>query len=196
MLGEANAITTIFASVFGVILTAAGLYYAYNHRRQVQLQIADHRFEAYAGLWSIMKVAAPMRTPEGGSLRSDERGRLFDQMTDWYFDGGHGMLLEPLTREMYLTAKQNLVCTDDSVQPPSLRKATGLSEQERGLMSIKQLDLLRNQMKTDIVVFGVPFFPVFEDEKAFLSHCGADLGRPPWSRPWYRPNRPESHREP
>jgi hypothetical protein len=187
MLSEANAVVTILATVVGVVLTGAGLYFAYNHRRQVQLQITETRLKAYAGLWSMMEVAAPMRTPNGGSLSAEERLRLFDHMTAWYFTGGNGMMLESVTREIYLRAKQNLVCPDEKLEPPDARASTKLSEKERGDLSINQLSLLRSQMKTDIEVYGVPFHAdLSNSEREFLRLCGADLRRPPWSRPWYR----------
>ena len=192
MLGEANAVLTFVATIVGVVLTGAGLYFAYNHRRQVQLQITNDRLKAYAGLWSLMKVAASMRTPDGGSLSKEERLKLFDHMTDWYFADGHGMLLDSLTREIYLHAKKNLVCPDDALKPP-VKRATTMSDKERGALSISQLSLLRSQMKRDIEVYGIPFHAdLSDDEKAFLTYCGADLRRPPWSRPWYQPNRPKS----
>jgi hypothetical protein len=187
VLGAANAVVTILATAVGVVLTGAGLYFAYNHRRQVQLQITEHRLQAYAGLWSIMKVASPMRTPSGGSLSAEERLRLFDQMTDWYFTDGHGMLLESVTREIYLRAKENLVCADEKLKPPAVVRFKNLSEKERADLSISQLSLLRSQMKRDIEVYGVPFHADLSDsEKAFLKLCGADLRRPPWSPPWYQ----------
>jgi hypothetical protein len=135
-----------------------------------------------------------MRTPEGGSLSREERFKLFDHMTDWYFADGHGMLLDSLTREIYLLAKQNLVCADKDLVP-SVKRSTALNEKERAELSIRQLSLLRSQMKKDVEVYGIPFEAELTDEdKAFLVHCGADLRRAPWSRPWYRPSRPKSRR--
>ncbi|HXN02422.1 MAG TPA: hypothetical protein VN973_11110 [Candidatus Dormibacteraeota bacterium] len=183
----ANAAVTILASVIGLALTGAGLYFAYNHRRQVQLQITDHRLSAYAGLWSLMRPAAPMKTPDGGSLSADERRHLFDEMTNWYFHEGHGMLLESLTREIYLKAKHNLLCPDDQLEPRVFHGAKKLSDRERGDLSIRQLSLLRSQMKKDIEVYGIPFHKnLSHPDKEFLKLCGANLDRPPWAPPWHR----------
>ena len=195
MLETANAAVTILAAVVGVVLTGAGLYFAYNNRRQVQLQITEHRLQAYSGLWSIMRVASPMRTATGGALSGDERQRLFEQMTDWYFADGHGMLLESLTREIYLHAKHNLTCSDEELEPPAVAGSTKLSEKVRADLSISQLSLLRSQMKMDIEVYGVPFHAELDPvEEKFLKLCGANLRRPPWSRPWHQIREPESRR--
>jgi hypothetical protein len=195
-LDTANSVVTILATAVGVVLTGAGLYFAYNHRRQVQLQITEHRLQAYAGLWSITKVASPMRTPKGGSLSAEERLRLFDHMTDWYFTDGHGMLLDSVTREIYLRAKTNLVCPDEKLEPPVASGSKKISEKEREDLSISQFSLLRSQMKKDVEVYGVPFHADLSDtEKEFLRLCGADLRRPPWSVPWYQVRKPRSRRD-
>ena len=102
MLANVNTVATIIASLIGLVLTAVGIYFANNQRQQLDIHVADQLVKAYADLWALMKVAAPMRTPEGGSLSSDERHKLFDHLTDWYYADGNGMLLEMLTRELYL----------------------------------------------------------------------------------------------
>ena len=42
---------------------------------------------------------------------------LYDTLTAWYFKGGNGMVLAENTRNIYLTAKQNLICRADKLQP-------------------------------------------------------------------------------
>ena len=177
-----DSAVTAFLTFLGVLLTAVGLYFAYNHRRQVQLQITQNRLKAYAGLWELMKPASPMRLPNSkGSISKEERFRMFDEMTNWYFGQGRGMLLESQTREMYLKAKSNLTCDDDLLQPLPSGVVT---EQRRSQMSIGQPSLLRSQMKTDIGVYGTPFHENLSDEdEDFLRACHADLSRPPWAKP-------------
>ncbi len=194
MLANANTVATIIASLLGLALTAVGIYYTNNQRRQLDIHVADQRIKAYSELWALMKIAAPMRTPEGGSLSAEERLTLFDQLTDWYYADGNGMLLELVTREMYLVAKNNLVRGDGQLQPPSLSRP-GLTDLDRAQLSISQLSLLRSQMKADVGGYGLLYEPkLSNDDRAFLLYCGADLRRPPWSWPWYYIRRPRSRR--
>jgi hypothetical protein len=104
------------------VLSAAALYFGNNLRRrtraEVEANVAEKRLPAYAALWERTKIASPMRdTP----LTPGERSQLFDDLTDWYYDGGHGMLLTETTRNIYLKAKANLTCAPEKLVPDSLR---------------------------------------------------------------------------
>ncbi len=76
------------------VLTLAGLYFGNSlrikTRTDVEANVAEKRFAAYAALWAQTKTASPMR---GVPLTRAERSQLYDQLTDWYYDGGNGMLL-------------------------------------------------------------------------------------------------------
>jgi hypothetical protein len=87
--------------VVTLVLGAVGLYLAHSFRRQIQARVAEKRFESYGRLWAELKVASPLRRLTGeGPLSQDERRKLYDKLTDWYYDCGNGMLLSQQTATM------------------------------------------------------------------------------------------------
>jgi len=171
----------------GAVVAIIGLYFANNYRRQARVQLAEARRAAYAKLWEITGLAAPTRLDnEGwnGALSEDERTKLYECMTDWYYRNGNGMLLDTATRRVYLEAKHNLICDDEELHPPELVSALPCeltANQRRGCISIRQLSLLRSQMKTDLAIYGEPYVRrLTQHERAFLTYCGISLGQKPW----------------
>jgi hypothetical protein len=145
----------------------------------VEAKAAEKRFAAYAALWEKTKVASPMR---GTPLTPDERSQLFDDLTDWYYDGGHGMLLTEQTRNIYLQAKKNLTCPANELEPGSLaERVSADGDAARGAASIDQLSLLRTSMRADVEIYTHPYDEsLSQDDVNFLQACNVDLGRPPW----------------
>jgi hypothetical protein len=179
-----------------VALGAAGLYLAHSVRRrtnqQIQLNVADKRFAAYAALWAETKAAPGMHTLTGeGPLKPDERRRLADRLTEWYYDNGNGMLLSEETRKVFLEAKHNLIRPVELLTPKSRqRKIEASSEAERdglwGEASLQQISLLRNAMRADFAVYTSPAGAkrmrkgLTSEDREFLLDCGVDLNRRPW----------------
>lgn len=173
------------------ILSAVGLYLAHNIQRQVALRVAEKRMDAYAKMWSKMDIASPTRIAEWKQVKeplsSAEREKLFNELVEWYYKDGNGMLLGDGTRTMYLTVKDNLVCRVDYFEPPMVReklKAMSLDEQEkiRGYYSIRQLSLLRTRMRADLEVYGKPYRQKLDKcDRAFLRACEQKLTDKPWS---------------
>lgn len=171
----------------GIAITAvvpgAAIYYGSNLRRrtraEVEAKVAEKRLPAYAALWETTKIASPMR---GTPLAPDERSQLFDDLTDWYYDDGHGMLLTEPTRNIYLGAKANLTCPAEKLVPASLRdRVAADGDAARGRASIDQLSLLRTSMRADVEIFTQPYDEeLSRDDVAFLEACKVDLNRPPW----------------
>jgi hypothetical protein len=168
-------------------LGIVGFYLAHNYRRQAKIRLAEARRTAYAELWQETGLAAPTRLDQeglAGVLTPGERERLYQRFTTWYYQDGNGMLLEDQTRRMYLDAKHNLTCPDDQLRPPGLLEHFPehmSEEQKRGCLSIRQLSLLRTQMKADLAIFGRPYVKSLrEHERRFLEHCGVRLNRRPW----------------
>lgn len=143
--------------------------------------MAAKRLPAYGSLWEKTKVASPMR---GRTLTREERSALYDQLTDWYYDGGQGMLMTEQTRNIYLRAKKNLTCADADVVPASLGcRIAQEGDAARGQASIDQLSLLRTSMRADVEIFTEPYDEdLGDDDVAFLEACGIDLRRTPWKR--------------
>jgi len=174
-------------------LGLAGLFLAHSVRRQLQVKTADARMHAYTALWEAMSVAARSPTTAMSGL---ERTRLHKTMTEWYFSGGHGMLMADGTGQLYRTATENLVCRHDEVKPDCVAKGlAALLEEEQqdaahGALSARQLSLLRTRMKADIAVYGRVYDrDLAPADKAFLRLCGQNLLRRPWrtpSVPWKR----------
>lgn len=174
--------------VVTLILGVVGLYLVHSYRRQIALSVAEKRLAAYSALWSRMNIASPARLTEWWNepLTLEEREKLFNEFTQWYFENGNGMLLGGGTRTMYLRVKDNLVCPIQFFEPESTRTRLETmsheeQENERGRLSIRQLSLLRSRMKADLEVYGPPYHNQLDDDaKALLSWCGEDLSSKVW----------------
>ena len=209
------------AVIATTLLGVVAAYFSYSYGRQLKLSLASRRLEAYSKLWEATGLASPTRLDErtglvkttgalDRSLTESERRTLYGTLTTWYYTDGNGMLLTLLTRNLYLRAKHNLVCDDADLQPDRFRtwleetgrigEGTSLTWKERGCFSIRQLSLLRTQMKTDLAIYGLPFSGELEPhEVEFLIGCGVNVQKKPWSygprTPWWRwsppwPSRP------
>jgi hypothetical protein len=159
-------------------ITLTGLYLAYSFQRQQRLKVADQRIDAYRRLWQAMGPARPSRLDPAdgaGPISPAEARELYDDVTAWYFENGNGMLLTEPTRAMYLEAKRRLGTYADGVTDATPSVATG----ER---CMRELSLLRTQMKFDLTIYGV-FRPDSLDEadEAFIRSCGLDPAS--WCRP-------------
>lgn len=178
-----------------------GSYLAHSYRRNIALSVAEKRLAAYSALWSRMNIASPARLSEWWHepLTLQEREKLFNEFTQWYYENGNGMLLGGGTRTIYLRVKDNLVCPIDYFEPESIRTRLKMMSQEeqdkeRGRLSIRQLSLLRSRMKADLEVYGPPYHNKLDDDaRALLRWCGEDLSAKVWrSKP---PGRIDSMRQ-
>jgi len=186
---EASMSNTWLTAIIGLLnLVLVGVigYLANNLRRQLHLKIVDRKLESYTRLWALMKEAGPWRLECGmGPISAQERKKLYDSMTDWYFSGD-GMLLDRTTREIYLNAKFNLICDDTDLRPTELIDGRPQNpqgqERWRAELSMKQLSLLRQSMRYDLAIYTDPYQtrPPEDPEKEFLKAAGADLGKKPW----------------
>lgn len=106
-----------------LIVTAAGLWFAYSYSRQMALKLSETRLKAYSRLWQLSGVAAPTRLDgwgEDGYMLLEERRALWAAMTDWYYANGGGMLLTATTKDVYLKVKHNLICESSDLGPEGL----------------------------------------------------------------------------
>jgi hypothetical protein len=190
--------TTVIAAdlslgdVVGALVTLvvgfASVFFAYNYRRQLALRAAERRIDAYGALWTAMHVARPTRKDINGEvITAAERRELEAQMSLWYFTGGSGMLLTQDTRQMYFANKRNLVCADVNVTPAVARdqilerEGRAAREWARGELAMRQLSLLRTQMKADLDIYGRVYGEKLgPTDIAFIRACGLDPGRRPW----------------
>ena len=108
------------------------------------------------------------------------------------------MLGEP-TRSLYFIAKRNLVCTDETLTPPSASRfvATELSlgndhAEVRSRLAIRQFSLLRMSMRADLGIMVRPYEkPLDAVDRDYLRAAGVEL----WRRPWWTGGRREWLRE-
>jgi hypothetical protein len=174
-----------------ILITIAGLYLAQSVRRrtraEIEAQVAERRLAAYGALWQETKVVMTMREHAGlGPPSAADRKGLYDELTAWYFHEGYGMVLSEDTRNIYLTAKENLTSPDEKLKPVVLRERIlalppEQREEARGKASVRQFSLLRTSMRGDLLVFTGPWGePLNAEDKAFLDACGV----PRWRRPW------------
>jgi hypothetical protein len=181
----AAVIAAVPALVVGAGTTVVAFYAARltnSYRRQLDLKTSERRLDAYAALWSLLRVAAPTRRQP---MCEAERLGLYEKATDWYYADGNGMMLTALTREVYLRAKENLRCADEQLFPDSLAgdvpSDPAQREAWRGRLSQDQFSLLRTQMKSDLAVLGKVFSgELLPRDIAFLKACGVDTGSEPW----------------
>lgn len=165
-------------------LGAVGVWLAHNYRRQVKLKLAERQADSYVRLWELTGVALPDRvTP----LDRGERQRLYDEMIRWYIHDGNGIFLPSPTRDLYVAVRSNLVCPTTSVKPATLanelvRLPDSDAELRRGCVSIRQISLLRTQLKMDMAIhYNYRYFSDLRpDDREFLKSCGLSL----WRRPW------------
>jgi hypothetical protein len=161
-------------------IASVGLYLANSFRRHQRLKIADQRLEAYRALWELMEVARPTRIDEdcpverGGPLTQGEARSLYRAMTHWYYGSGNGMLLPDETKRVYLEAKRRLAGF-----------AAGSEDwMGGGERRIRELSLLRTQMKVDLAIYGMHYFEGMEEGDAnseFLR--SAHIEPQGWARP-------------
>jgi hypothetical protein len=169
--------------VVTLVLGIAGFVLANHINRDVRLRLAERRLAAYARLWEVMRRASPYDPP----LDTAARQRLRDHLTDWYYAHGDGMLLERVSRSVYLEAKDNLTRPLEQLTPVYSRERLHQLPVEqldtaRGVLAQRQLSLLRTQLKSDLAIFGRPYGPQLgPEDRAFLTACGVNLRCKPWS---------------
>jgi hypothetical protein len=191
--------------LLGLVTAYIGLSIRQKRRQEIAVNVADHRLDAYAALWSTIPQSPELRKLQGDPpLTPAERRVIFDAMTGWYYGEGHGMMLGSGTRDIYLTVKTNLICEPDEFVPISLVDAVRRDDAVRSTAVVRQLSLLRSAMRADLEVYGKPWGkPLQPTDREFLYACRV----PGWRvqrtaderRRWYadrfsRRTRPELYR--
>jgi hypothetical protein len=118
----------------------------------------------------------------------DEQSRkaLHDELTQWFYSNGDGLLLEYATKSVYLAARENLVRPIDEIVPIEARRrllaCSGDDlDLQRDRLIRRQFSLLRTQLKGDLAVYGRLYGPSIKGEdEAFLRECGVKINRKPW----------------
>jgi hypothetical protein len=144
-----------------------------KRRQEIAVNVASQRLSAYGALWSTIPLSPELRElKEMPALTKADLGSLFDQLTEWYYKDGNGMLLGVETRSIYLTVKTNLICAPDSFVPKSVANELRDSAAARSKHVIRQLSLLRSAMRADLEVYGKPWGkPLGNHDREFLYAC-------------------------
>jgi len=175
--GWAQVVSTVFVGL-------AGLWLAQSYRRQVRLKLAERQVDAYTRLWTLTAPASPERTCP---LSPDDLRTLREGMSRWYFVDGDGIFASAATRDLYVAVRSNLTCPIAELRPPVLARELAClppdeAERRRGCAVIRQMSLLRTQLKTDLALhFGFRYYSRLRpDDVALLRSCGLA----PWRGPW------------
>lgn len=186
----------IVVAVIAAAVTAIGVWLAHNYRRQMSLNLAATRLGAYAKLWEITGFAASTRLDaqgKDGQLTLDERETLWLAMTDWYYRDGNGMLLAQASKALYLNTKRNLLCSTGQLEPRELaeyfqedeyfKEKPELADEIRGVLSIRQISLLRTQLKSDLAIYGQTYSDrLASHEVIFLKGSKVKMRARAWRR--------------
>lgn len=179
-----------------VALGIVGLYFAHSYRRQLRLNLANDRIEAYGRLWALTEKASPSRLGTDDPPLKDlkDRKTLLSEITAWYYEGGNGMLLANDSRNIFLKAKTNLKAeVPQDLDPKELvgyvRRFPGFSVADDNhnalfaCLAVRQLSLLRSQMKADLAIYGKPYSSKLKDhEAAFLTACDVSFRHRLWRK--------------
>jgi hypothetical protein len=159
--------------LLGLVTAYIGLSIRQKRRQEIAVNVADHRLDAYAALWSKIPLSPELRKLRSEPpLTPNERREIFDQLTAWYYGEGHGMMLGASTRSIYLTVKTNLICNPDQFVPTSCSDDVRKSDDARSDAVIRQLSLLRSAMRADLEVYGKPWGrPLQPVDREFLYAC-------------------------
>jgi hypothetical protein len=80
--------------LLGLVTVYIGVSIRQKRRQEIAVNVADHRLDAYAALWSKIPQSPELRKLQGDPpLTPAELHVMFDQMTRWYYGEGHGMML-------------------------------------------------------------------------------------------------------
>jgi hypothetical protein len=163
----------------GLVTAFVALSITLKRRQEVAVTVAQNRFGAYAALWAMTPFSPELRRlKDTPALTEAELAALFDSLTTWYYEEGHGMLLGPETRGVYLTVKANMICPASEFVPESARPAVAASDAERSRLCVRQLSLLRSAMRADLEVYGKPWGQrLKQEDREFLRACGVSTWR-------------------
>jgi len=133
-------ITTVGALAVGLIAALVTLvgYRSFGEERSLSVaaSVFDARLAAYAKLWSTVQVRGEEDDPK--LIDAADASRTADWLTEWYFEGGNGMLLSPDAQALWAQIRDGLRTIDDR----KVRRSAGWAA----------MSLLRTELKIDLTV--------------------------------------------
>jgi len=186
-IADVVVVATIFAACVSAAAVVAVGYLANSLHRQLRHGVQERRLAAYEGLWAVTRVCATIRARgqwAGGPLTEDERRKLFNDMTHWYYGKSGGIYLTPNTRSLFLKVKGNLLCPVAEIEPDGALDEfphTNDINKRRGQLALRQISLLRWVMRFDLDIHTKPYHPELTPrEMRLLNKCGINLNKKPF----------------
>ena len=186
----ANILTASVTAVAAIAVGHFG-YLANSLHRQLKRGVQERQLTAYEGLWAVTGAAVTIRVKgpwAGGALTEDERHKLFQDMTRWYYDRSGGIYLCPHVRSLYLQAEENLLCPETEIKPEKALEEFAHTcdiTERRVLLAIHQLSLLRWVMRFDPDIHTEPFnAKLMPKETQLLKDCDINPYKAPFKGYW------------
>lgn len=140
---EKLALLLIDKALIGALILIVGLWI--NRKLQeykigleegvsTRVRIAEKRLPSYRKLWEITQSTTKARDSD---LSMEERKELYDKLCRWYYETGNGIFLSNKTRDLYLSAREDLIrntITNDDIT--------------------KTFSKLRSEIKSEIGIYG------------------------------------------
>jgi hypothetical protein len=130
-------------ALIGVLMLVVGLWINRKlHEYKIGLEegvgtrvrIAEKRLPSYRELWELTQPTTKSRKEE---LSMAERKDLYQRLCGWYYEKGNGIFLSNTTRELYLSAREDLL--KDSLSGDDITKI---------------FSTLRTAIKNEIGIYG------------------------------------------
>ncbi len=140
---EKLSLLIIDKALIGVLLLIVGLWinrklhvYKIGLEESVgtRVRIAERRLPSYRKLWEITQPTTRARKSD---LSMEERKELYDKLCIWYYEKGNGIFLSNETRDLYLSAREDL-----------LKKAISNDD------ITETFSQLRTEIKNEIGIYG------------------------------------------
>lgn len=140
---EKFALLLIDKALIGVLILIVGLWINKKlHEYKIGLEegvstrvrIAERRLPSYRKLWEITQPTTKARDSQ---LSMEERKELYGKLCSWYYETGNGIFLSNNTRELYLSAREDLI--KDTISNEEVTKT---------------FSNLRTEIKNEIGIYG------------------------------------------
>ena len=130
-------------ALMGVLLLIIGLWINKKLERYkigleesvgTRVRIAERRLPSYRQLWEITQPTTKARKAD---LSMPAREKLYEKLCTWYYQEGNGIFLSNKTRDLYLSAREDLI--KESVSNEAITET---------------FSTLRTEIKNEIGIYG------------------------------------------
>ncbi len=130
-------------ALMGVLLLIIGLWINKKLERYkigleesvgTRVRIAERRLPSYRQLWEITQPTTKARKAD---ISMPAREKLYEKLCIWYYQEGNGIFLSNKTRDLYLSAREDLI--KESVSNDAITET---------------FSTLRTEIKNEIGIYG------------------------------------------